>query len=358
MIISSTKYAQIKRRIDTLLKENQLPTIELAIELDVCFESLVSLFSQIQVRVLKRDMRKYDNASVRNIVQRVHAKQELLSSIAKEHCFSGYRLASMYLDSVSGGKSSMSVSELRENPRILHNHFDKIRSMPSGSGSGPSTAALSAKTCPSVEHVEVITADILTSCYAGDSCCNWSSDVSKQVMGQEYEEHLMLQLDRLGACYDSEEVLRSKGKAKTPDVLFAIPMGVHLPHYFPEDKTVRNSSISAEMPSVVSVNSPPATTVSEVESGHAAISEDGPEARNISVKLFSDADAEPDLSPTAVNPSATSPSSRGSVSAPSNSAPINGTHYVMINWIDSKALCADEESFQQNLDQVQSYINR
>ena len=31
---------------------------------------------------------------------------------------------------------------------------------------------------------------------------------------------------------------------------------------------------------------------------------------------------------------------------------------VFINWIDSKALFADEETYKENLEQMQSYINR
>jgi hypothetical protein len=366
MIIPYQKYVEVKRYIDSLLKSNQVPTIEHADELDIGYDSLLSLYSQMQVRVMRRDARRFDAKSVRAIVRRVHDGHACLSAIAREHCFSGYRLATMYLECVTGanGKDSISVSDLRETPNLLAHFFDKTR----GQSMLQKSLTASRNTDPDMavdlnippERVDAIAADILSKCYAEDSCCNWGSDVSKQVMGQEYEEHLMGLLDHLGTCYDSEEVLRGKGKAKTPDILFAIPMGVNLPHY---RSPIENPSVGRVRSTTVGENlrqqqqqhgsprSPEASSsLLETRGGNTAVTgEVSANARNINMKLFSEGDAESDDSPDT-----------GGHAARTTSAVAGSTdnHYVVINWIDSKALCADEESFQQNLDQVQSYVNR
>ena len=48
----------------------------------------------------------------------------------------------------------------------------------------------------------------------------------KECVGREYEEYLIDRLTQQKMCFETEAELRSRGKPKTPDILFLIPMAV------------------------------------------------------------------------------------------------------------------------------------
>lgn len=97
------------------------------------------------------------------------------------------------------------------------------------------------------------------------------SDQIKECIGREYEELLIKNLKSKMMVFETEAELRSKGKPKTPDILFLIPMATSFSPY-------QTSQEHDEL--------------------------------------------------------------------------------VVINWIDSKAMYADEETFEENREQFRSYISR
>ena len=57
-MISKYKYIIIKQKINELIKEGKTVTISIANELEIDYHSLLSIFSQMTVRVIKKNMRK------------------------------------------------------------------------------------------------------------------------------------------------------------------------------------------------------------------------------------------------------------------------------------------------------------
>eukprot|EP00981_Chlorochromonas_danica_P013790 scaffold6852_cov215-Ochromonas_danica.AAC.27 len=101
-------------------------------------------------------------------------------------------------------------------------------------------------------------------------------DLLKEVSGKEYEDLLVQLLKEKKMCFETEVELRSKGKPKTPDILFLLPMAVEL--------TERERSKQSDLSS-------------------------------------------------------------------------SGSHAV-VNWMDSKAMFADQETFEEQLDQFRAYNHR
>lgn len=94
--------------------------------------------------------------------------------------------------------------------------------------------------------------------------------------GKEYEDLLVQLLKEKKMCFETEVELRSKGKPKTPDILFLLPMAVELT----ERERSKQSGFSS-----------------------------------------------------------------------------SGSH-AMVNWMDSKAMFADRETFEEQLDQFRAYNHR
>jgi hypothetical protein len=100
----------------------------------------------------------------------------------------------------------------------------------------------------------------------------------------------------MNMCFETESELRSKGKPKTPDVLLLIPMAVFIPHKIRRNqKSVTFNDQNSEL----------------MKGKCTQYTEDG-----------------------------------------------NGGDCYIVNWIDSKAIFADEFTFKENLDQFKSYVHR
>ena len=59
-----------------------------------------------------------------------------------------------------------------------------------------------------------------------DPICSVELDIMKDCIGREYEELLIKLLKEKNMCFETESELRIRGKPKTPDILFLIPMGL------------------------------------------------------------------------------------------------------------------------------------
>ena len=116
----------------------------------------------------------------------------------------------------------------------------------------------------------------------------------KEVLGREYEELLVTLLNERHMCFETESQLRSRGKPKTPDVLFLIPMGTTI---YPLDLPYLNK-----------------------------IHDGSKEQSNTALNITNNLDS--------IKKS------------------------VVINWIDSKAMFADVQTFKENIDQFRAYNNR
>lgn len=64
-------------------------------------------------------------------------------------------------------------------------------------------------------------------CVMNDPLCSLESDQLKECTGKEFEALLLQQLQAKKMCFETEAELRNKGKPKTPDILFLVPMGVY-----------------------------------------------------------------------------------------------------------------------------------
>ena len=220
------------------------------------FECASSLYSQILLRMTKRDGWKIDKEIIATkILPRLNLRKrnesyETLLDIAHEMKASSYRLAKMTLE-ISTGKS-VEMKDFMENPFIVDD--------------------------------PMLRRDILE-CIAEDPLNSTDCFLKNELSGKEFEDLLINQLDSKGLCYETEEVSRMRGKPKTPDILFLIPMAV-LPSVKPE---------------------------------------------------------------TSIN---------GKPKASSTKRDCKTAEPVIVNWIDSKAMFADEDTFREHLEQLNGYYNR
>ena len=180
-MISQTEYSKMSEDIFHIINSNRRIS-----DVDTSFnkDALYSLHSQIVVRSLKQ-------TSVYGIRDMVFARVqsgETLLAIASEMHISSYKLAKVYLDAMY---SALPMSKIVQNPAIIQN--------------------------------ERLRWDILN-CIANDSICSHESSQIQECMGREYEELLISMLNRMKMCFETEADLRLRGKPKTPDILFLIPM--------------------------------------------------------------------------------------------------------------------------------------
>jgi len=173
--------------------------------------------------------KKLDDSIITNIINRVNHNNERLINISKEFNFGSYKLAKLYGENLYGKNF---INTFLKNPFIVSD--------------------------------EIIRDDILL-CIETDPNCSVECNLLRECIGREYEELLIKKLTEKQMCFETEAELRSKGKPKTPDILFLIPVATY-------------------------------------------------------TKLHKDP--------------------------------------VIINWIDSKAMFADENTLRENLDQFKGYKNR
>ena len=230
MIVNNITYNIMKTLVLNTIETNNIITLKQCNELSLDYEAVLSLYSQILTRLWKIEgTKRLDDNIITTIINRVNNNNDKLYNISKEFNFGSYKLAKIYGEYLYGKNF---INNFLKNPLIISN--------------------------------ESIRDDILL-CIENDPNCSVECNLSRECIGREYEELLIKKLTEKQMCFETEAELRSKGKPKTPDILFLIPVATY-------------------------------------------------------TKLRKDP--------------------------------------VIINWIDSKAMFADENTFRENLDQFKGYNNR
>jgi hypothetical protein len=178
----------------------------------------------------------------------------------------------------------------------------------------------------------------------------------KECVGREYEEYLIERLTQQKMCFETEAELRSRGKPKTPDILFLIPMAVQ-----------RNSM--HKKPFLDSSGSGSATAGGAGMQANSGAWEDAVDDAYTS-RLSSGAAASA-VSPTHSHVHATANSTNTNTHHKEHHLTLNTdlsfdlgvtlssvNDVSVVNWIDSKALFADQETFAEHFEQLRGYVNR
>ena len=203
MIVSKELLESMYELVRKALSEHRVVSFSEIDELGVPFDAIRSLQSHVFVRELKSELRNFNYATKQSVVRRIHNGESLLS-VSKEYRLGTYKFALLYLQEVYG---NIPLASFLYNP-------EKIAD-------------------------ERIRREILTM-IALDPSSSPGVDLLKECIGKEYEELLVNLLKSRHMCFETEVELRSKGKPKTPDILFSIPMAVALNSF--EQQSVNDSS--------------------------------------------------------------------------------------------------------------------
>jgi hypothetical protein len=284
MIVSVALYEKLRAAVLEAISTNRKLTAKDAVHLEVEYDALLSLYGQLFVRNLKTESRTINPRIMKQLVARSQSGESLVD-LANEFHFGSFKFAKLYLEAI--GEGDTQLSSLLTDPMQIKDA--RIRK----------------------ELLQLI---------ANDPICSPELEQVKECLGREYEELLISLLNQKKMCFETEAELRLRGKPKTPDILFQIPMATPC--------TLRDlqSRIGGRAD----------TTASR--------------AHGQSVPLATE------LSSSA------SPGTVHSSAAPTAPAASNDEQHptakVVINWIDSKAMFADALTFEENLEQFRAYNNR
>lgn len=279
MILTQAQYDRMKSVVDELIRSNNRLHPHMAVDLGVEYDALLSLFGQVFIRHLKMEIKTISEAKMSSIVERA-AGGESLVAMSNEFHFGSFKFAKLYLEAI--GEGNLPLSSIMTEPE--HIKDGRIRS----------------------ELLHLLEMDPV---------CSHELELVKECSGREYEEMLINLLNEKKMCFETESQLRSRGKPKTPDVLFLIPMATKITSVDVCD----HSNQTPETPNTVS---------------------------NPTVLQDTKVDAEQGGRPLRLSAGGTSIITNGSGSK------------VVINWIDSKAMFADVATFRENLPQFRAYNNR
>lgn len=192
MIVNKVSYELMKTLVLKSINTNNKITLNECNELSLDYDAVISLYGQILTRLWKIEgNKKLDNNIILSIINRVNNNNEKLINISNEYNFGSYKLAKIYGETLYG-KNFINI--FIKNPLIISNN--NIRN------------------------------DILL-CIENDPNCNVEINLTRECIGKEYEELLIKKLIDKGMCFETETELRSKGKPKTPDILFLIPIATY-----------------------------------------------------------------------------------------------------------------------------------
>jgi len=192
MIVNKKVYELMKDISLKSIETGNIITLKQCNDLSLDYEATISLYHQILTRILKiESIKKLDNNIILNIINRVNNNNEMLSNISKEYNYGSYKLAKIYGETLYG-KNFINI--FLKNPLIISN--------------------------------DIIRNDILL-CIENDPNCSVECNLSRECIGREYEELLIQKLTEKEMCFETEAELRSKGKPKTPDILFLIPVATY-----------------------------------------------------------------------------------------------------------------------------------
>lgn len=190
-ILSQVDYEALKKVALQAIQEGRKVEVSDCLPNAFDYEACVSLQNQLLMRAVKSDSRRLDDRTISDIVTRVLVGGESLRLISNEIGLGSYKVAKVFIDKVYGKGQPIPLSSILENPSII--------------------------TDPRVR------AD-LVACIADDPICSPEINLIKESMGREYEALLIERLTAKNMCFETEAELRSRGKPKTPDILFLLPM--------------------------------------------------------------------------------------------------------------------------------------
>lgn len=274
MIVSLALYESLRGHVESCIRNHLPVTVDDAFKLEVPFDSLSSLYSQISLRSGHQSSHHGDFIREESF-RRIEEGQESFTNLARQHSKGTYTLAKNFLEYKFG--KDFKVATFLENPSL-------VQSKP-------------------------VRCDLLRM-IADDFNNSIEANLIKESTGKDYEELLIEMLNLRRMCFETEEESRAKGKPKTPDILFLVPMATAKSRYDPTDFFSAQQAHSL------------ASSVGEVF----------PNPPNLGLKR--------------------SPTKR------SVSIQFQPDDYLVINWIDSKAMFADKKTFQDHLIQLESYRNR
>jgi len=191
-MLSASEYETLKGVALQAIREGRRVDVAECEASNVDYEACSSLHSQLLVRALKSESnRRLDDRAISQIVSRVTEGGESLRVISNEYGLGSYKVAKCFVERVYGKGQAFQLSSIVENPAIIID--PKIRG------------------------------DLLA-CIADDPICSPEINLIKECVGREYEALLIERLTAKNMCFETEAELRSRGKPKTPDILFLLPM--------------------------------------------------------------------------------------------------------------------------------------
>ncbi len=165
VILSRETHDRILSYINQCIVEDRIVTVADCLQRNYDYDVVNSLYSQVLVRILKKEIKRPTKSSVVKVII----------------IFSFYN-------------SSLIIIQLLQRDEVLNNDHDY--------------ALLQKK----------LIADI--------SISSPENNLMRECLGNEYEEILVQRLTDMKLCFETEAQQRRRGKPKTPDILFFIPMAV------------------------------------------------------------------------------------------------------------------------------------
>jgi len=207
LLLTHVEYRAMKEFVKTLLAIPRAATPSECQGLGFDYDAVSSLFSQMSVRLLKQEAKRgVDGAFIDALHRRLRqrggeaaAEAEghiCLEDLCRQYRIGGYKVAKTTIELLLG--RGQSVANVLEYPSLIE---------------------------------DATLREELLACIAMDPFCAHHLEQLKECMGREYEELLIAKLSAKRMCFETEAELRSKGKPKTPDILFLIPMAtMHCNH--------------------------------------------------------------------------------------------------------------------------------
>ena len=192
MEVSGEQYEAMLGLVGQLLSSGSLPQPDQCAAAGVDYDAVTSLYNQVSVRHLKREAKRgIDGVLLSSFAS--GATGALVDELAEKYKVGGYKLARTYLE-FRFGKGAVTLAQFLETPCMVQD------------------ASLRGALLKNM---------------AKDPFCAHPLEQLKECVGKEYEEYLIARLQEKNLCFETEAELRSRGKPKTPDILFLIPMATY-----------------------------------------------------------------------------------------------------------------------------------
>lgn len=330
MIFSKEEYLKMLNVIHQAIQAKRLITVQDALALSVSYNTLISLYSQYYIKSLKKEY----SSSLKSIVDRVihHNNNNNNPSQSNRSKNSPPSFFAVLQGSqgprthpIPPPKNPSSTSYYRLVKYYLEERF------------GPQMKISDFLVNPSIVTEESLREELL---YMIGHDISDAPDISliKECIGKEYEQLLTNLLNSYHFLYETESDMRKKGKPKTPDAWFTIPMattltGKHelIPFLDDLDKHHQGSSSPLLGDQLIEAESDASKELSR-------------RSTIIDFPAFDDLNTSIDTLNIDEKKEAAGEEEE--------------ENYVIINWIDSKAMFADVETFQEHYQQLHGYYLR